>query len=381
MDRAIRDGYEVHRAALAHGFNVTLLPRQVMEVEASDGSAKTSFSHGIPETSTLAAVTYAQDLRMRRDMVSRAGYSVPTGATFAMGGRAESPFEYAQNKAGYPVVVKPAVGDNTIDVMTGIHDEQALKSAIEYLHTPPAERPGHVRAAYALTELREPGERNGKTTVPDAYRFLVEKQVSGEYLRFLVLDGEVINVLLCPEGPWKSEPGQIKDVTEAVHKSLKEIAVGAVAAIPGIAVAALDIVVKDHTKRTDVDDAKIVEYSERPWLEVQHTVSSELSAQMGERILGYGVGQAVLPGAQETVAVEFRIDGSVHPDYLLRALLEELPKRNLKGDATVADPAMGYLDGFLQGGPGEIALLTEGLLSEGIAGQRAMLVEERHVVS
>src|SRR5690625_2445414 len=127
MDRALRDGYEVHRAALAHGFDVTLLPRQVMEVQNTDGNVKATFSHGIPQQTTLAAVTYAQDVRMRRDMVLRAGYAIPTGATFSMGGSTRAPYRYAENTLGYPVVVKPAIGDNTVDVMSGITDTESLQ--------------------------------------------------------------------------------------------------------------------------------------------------------------------------------------------------------------------------------------------------------------
>lgn len=377
MDRAIRDGYEVHRAALAHGFDVTLLPRQVMEVQDAERAVKTSFSHGVPERTTLAAVTYAQDVRMRRDMVMRAGYSVPTGATFSMGGSQRAPYRYAENTLGYPVVIKPAVGDNTVDVISGIADAAALQRAIEYFHTPPAERPGYTRAAYALTELREPGLKDGRIVVPPGYRFLVEQQVRGHYLRFLVMGGEVINVMLCPDGPWRSQPQDIADVTDLVHQSAKDIAVGAAGSIPGIALAAVDMVTQDYQSPVAIEEAPIVEYSERPWLAVQYAAHEELAERLGKEILAFGVDRE-LPPAQESVSVTFTVDGSVHPSELLSALKHEFQQLSLTGDVELSDPALGIISGSVEGSPADVAWIMESMLDQGLNGQRAMLVELRH---
>lgn len=377
IDRALRDGYEVHRAALAHGFHVTLLPRQVMEVRSPDGEIKTAFSHGVPQQTTLAAVTYAQDVRMRRDMVMRAGFTVPTGATFSMGRSSARALHYAEQKLGFPVVIKPAVGDNTIDVISGIKNAEELERAIEFFHTPPAERPGYTRAAYALTELREPGvSDDGRIIVPPGYRFLVEKQIAGEYLRFLVLGGEVLNVLHCPDGPWQSGAESITDVTDQVHDSLKNIAVGVTAAIPGIALAAVDVVVKDHRSQAALEETHVVEYSERPWLEVQHSADPDMAEHLADQILAYGFGTK-LPDSQESIAVNFLIDGSVHPAELLAALKSQFEGLGLEGDAEVSDPAMGHITGDITGDPASIAWLMETIISKGINGQRAMLVEAR----
>lgn len=377
MDRALRDGYEVHRAALAHGFNVALLPRQVMEVENTSGTIKTSFSHGIPQQSTLAAVTYAQDARMRRDMVMRAGYSIPTGATFSMGGSERAPYRYVENSLGYPVVVKPAVGDNTIDVLTGISDEDQLRQAIEFFHTPPAERPGYTRAAYALTELREPGMKDGRVVVPPGYRFLVEEQVRGHYLRILVLGEEVVNILHCADGPWQTPSEDIKDVTGEVDSSLKELAAGVAAAIPGIGIAAVDIVSPTVRGPVSVDEAKVVEYSERPWLAVQHSHDPELAKSLAERILSFGIGNA-LPEPRAHIAVEYRLSGSVHPEDLVAVLSSEFSQLGLEGRAEVVDLEMGNISGELQGPPADIAWIMESVLQDsGLQGQRAMLVEQR----
>lgn len=376
MDRSLRDGYEVHRAALAHGFDVTLLPRQVMEVESREGHVKTSFSHGVPQATTLAAVTYAQDVRMRRDMVLRAGYAIPTGATFSMGGSSKASYRYAENTLGYPVVVKPAVGDNTVDVISGITDTDSLKRAIEFFHTPPTERPGYTRAAYALTELREPGVKDGRIVVPPGYRFLVEKQVPGKYLRFVVLADEVINVLLCPDGPWKSQPEDIEDVTDQVHHTLKDIAVGMAGAIPGIALAAIDIVTEDYQNAVDVEEAQNVEYSERPWLAVQHGADPVLAESVATQILEFGVGHK-LEQPSSAATIEFLVDGAVHPGELLQAIRSECERLELTEQTEVSDSAMGQISGTMRGSVADIAWIMESMLDDGLRGQRAMLVEQR----
>ena len=379
MDRALRDGYEVHRAALAHGFDVTLLPRQVMEVEDPHGTAKTSFSHGIPQQSTLAAVTYAQDARMRRDMVMRAGYNIPTGATFSIGGSEKAPYRYAERTLGYPVVIKPAVGDNTIDVLAGIDDEEELRRAIEFLQIPPTERPGYTRAAYALTELREPGIKDGRVVVPPGYRFLVEEQVSGDYLRFLVLGGKVINVLHCGEGPWQTPSEDIRDVTSDVSSHLKEMAAGVAESIPGIGLAAVDLVAKDFHGSASADEAMVVEYSERPWLAVQQSYDPHLAESLAEQILAFGM-ESIIEEPQVSIAVEYVLSGSVHPEDLIAVLSSEFNRLGLDSTAEVTDLEMGHITGTLKGSPADIAWIMESVLEDqGLGGQRAMLVEQRQV--
>ena len=377
VHHALRDGYEVHRAALARGLNVTLLPRQVLEVSSSaEPGKRLGFSHGVPQASTLSGVTYAQDLRMRRAILAKAGFAVPKGATFSVGRSKGSARRYAE-RTGYPVVLKPAVGDNTVEVQSGLQNRADLNRAINYLYTPPSQRHEYVRAAYALTELREPGRVNGKLVAPPGYRFLIEKHVRGQYLRFLVIDGQVRNVLHCPDGPWRTQGEQIEDVTGQTHPSLKQIAQGTVHAVTGMAVAAVDLIVADHRVETAVEDAPVVEFSERPWLAVQELHSPELAAGLADEILRFGVSSLALSEQQETLTSEVLIGGAVDPAAVLEVLGAEFRRLGIEGSLEVSDLALGQLSGTLTGAPGDIAWLSEALLDEGINGQRAMLVELR----
>lgn len=377
LGRDLRDGYEVHRAALARGLNVRLLPRQVMEVSMPGGRSRTvGFSHGVPQSTTLAGATYAQDLRMRRAMLTKAGFAVPRGATFSVG-RSQSLARKFAARVGYPVALKPAVGDNTIEVATALQDRRELDKAIEYLYTPPSQRAHFTRAAYALTELREPGRINGKIVAPPGYRFLIEKHVHGQYLRFLIIDHEVLNILYCPDGPWETPEDQVQNITEETHERLKGIALRAARTVPGLSVVAIDIIVPDHREKVDVDDAQIVELSERPWLEVQHRYDAGLATNLADEMLVSALPEASGRQIQETVSSDVLIGGAVDPTALLGVLSDEFSSLGIEGNLEESDHALGQIRGPVTGAPEKIAWVMERIISDGINGQRAMLVNQQ----
>lgn len=374
----LRDGYEVHRAALRHGLNVLLYPRQVMMVAPVGGGAEVSFVHGVPQTSSLAAVTYAQDKRIRRELLERAGLLVPPGATFAIGRDAERACAFAA-EVGYPVVVKPAVGDNTSESLVGIKNEQQLLEAIAYLRQPELERPTFTRAAYALTLLLEPEEEDGRTVAPAGYQFLLERQVQGTYLRLVVLGDQVISAVRCVNGPTPTPENQ--EVTEELHPSLRTLAVDALRTIPGLALAAVDIVLTDHRRPTDEQQVWIVEVSERPWLSSQAAISDDTSRRIGEAILQYEVDAAglTLPVPKDTVSVEFLIEGATDPEGVVAAITTAAAEAEMTEQVSVLDRVDGTVNGTLYGSPDHIARISELLVAGELEGQRAMLVDTRQL--
>lgn len=372
----VRDGYEVHRAALRHGLDVVLYPRQVMMVSSAD--LEISFIHGIPLSTSLGAVTFAQDKRMRRALMERAELPVPKGATFSVGRGIVDAKRFIE-RIGYPVVVKPAMGDNAIEVFAGVTDEEQLEAAIDFLRTPPAERDTFTRAAYALTELREPGEEDGRVVVPPGYRFLIEEHLRGEYVRFLVMDGLVRSVVHCPGTPasaWSDSP---RDIIGETHPTLLQMALDAAKAMPGLTVSAVDMVVTDHRRPVHEQSASIVEFSERPGLAVQAAVSAELSGQLGEILLQHGATYAGIevPEPRDEVAVEFHAEAIPDLDGTVAAIADAARQTGLAGHIEITDRVDGVAQGFIQGDAGSIARLGESLLDGRLAGHRAMLVDER----
>ena len=377
IDPFLRDGFEVHAAALERGMDTTLLPRQVLMVGSGNPTlGDASFVHGVPQSSTVSGVTYAQDKRVRRALLERQGFRVPRGATFSIGKSAREAAEFAE-RIGFPVVVKPTMGDNTIGVIPAISTVEQMEEAIEYLHTPLEDREDFTRASYAMTELREPGMRDGVPVAPPSYRFLVESEVSGQYVRLLVIDGTVRNATYCPHGPARTDLSGIRDVTSEVHPALADHAVAATRVIPGLAVTAVDVVVPDFSRVSSGKDIHIVEYSERPWLALQASYNSALASELAAQVLRAELRSKPTWDVRDSVSVAVKIDGAVAPDALQKACTAKSAELGLESSLAVTDPALGHITGSISGGAREIACLMETALDVGIDGYRAMLAELR----
>ena len=375
----LHDGYEIHRAALCRGLNVVLYPRQVLTAHARTGGGELSFAHGIPGTSTQSGVTFAQDRQMRREVQASAGLPVPEGAAFAIGREVVNAKRFAAH-IGYPVVVKPRVGDNMVEVLPGLRNERELTAAIRYLRTAPLRRPHFTRASYAITLLNEPVEENGQTFVPAGYRFLVERHISGRYLRFLVMDGRVLSVVHAPDGLRRSDRLH-RDVTRQTHPSLVRLAVEAARAVPGLTVAAVDIVVADHREPAPEQSPVIVEFSERPWLEMQQRISRDLSHQIADTILAeYAAGTAVPLGPPRIGGtVAFRVQGATDAVGAATAIAAAADQWLLTVRISHVDRVEGALGGTLAGSLADAARVLELLVAGRLDGQRAMLVSEQCV--
>lgn len=378
LDPVLRDGYEVHQAALRRGMNVLLLPRQVMMVSRPDGEGgELAFVHGVPSTSTLSAVTFAQDKRMRRAQLVAAGLPVPKGGSYSISNGVKDAKNLIK-RIGYPVVIKPSMGDNMIEVHAGLRSEADVDAAIDYLRTHPDQRPTYVKAAYALTLLGDPEEVDGRVTSPRGYRFLVEKQVQGQYLRFLVINGNVHSVLHCPGGSAGSVRGPNYDVTTETHPSLLAIAQSAVRAVAGLAVAAVDVVVDDFRKSAPEQEAWIVELSERPWLAAQASIGEALSRDLGDCILkGHATQSALhLNDPTDKIEVDVHVEGLTDPVAAVGTIVAACRSMGIAGNVDGVDPIEGVAEGALTGDAHKIAWLTELLLDGRLENHRAILVQE-----
>src|SRR5690625_1446227 len=143
LPSAFDDGWLVLAEGLRHGLDVLMLPRQVLL--AGYGRVvptRLAFAHGVPAASTMSAVTFCQDKRLRRALLQRAGISVPKGATFSIRSLQRA-IEFAE-RIGYPVVLKEAVGENPSKVTTDITSAEGLREAFDTmrLHNHDAGSPG-----------------------------------------------------------------------------------------------------------------------------------------------------------------------------------------------------------------------------------------------
>lgn len=371
------DGWAIHSAALRRSMTTLLFPGQaLMAYYGDDHTAGAAFAHSVPNQTWLSSATLLQDKRVRRDVLEAAGVPVPRGRAFGL--KRGLPFarEFAE-EIGYPVVVKPMIGESTVEVIPAIEDETQLDAAVDYLRTVPTLRPDFTTSSYAFTQILTP-KTGSSTRTRSTYRYLVEEHVSGQYVRLLVSEGELLSAILAPRGPWQSGEGA-EDITEELHSDLLAFATKVWKAMPGLTVMMADIVVDDFRgSLTEQNRPVVVEVSERPWLHLQSAAADALPIALAQRIL-----EAASPVplredvGSSPIEATFRWDGLSQVDTDIDRA--KVAARALGADLTVtsADAVTGVVTGAIVGAPRAIALLNELLIEGDVLDSPAMCVETR----
>lgn len=370
------DGYQVHRAALARGLHVLVLPRQVLLAGRSSAvPSEVSFTHGVPEASTVSAVTYAQDRRLRRAMLERAGVSVPRGATFTWKG-VDAAARWA-SEVGYPVVVKEVVGENPARSVRDVNSEEDIRVAFQELRRrdPEDRSPGSnpLIAGYATTRLGYIVDDEGNEVAPLRTRFLVEKELEGQLVRALVCGQRlIVAVLLKPDAGVGTQ-----DVTDDLHPEISDLLIRAAHAIPGLAMATVDAVVNDHQKAPDGQTCSVVEVAERPRAHSYLDATAEVGDRIGDALLQFQAERAgiQLPPSQPQVRARTRIEGLRDAGRAAELLPAKAAEFNVDLTVTSHDDVDGELNTTCTGPPPGIAALTELVMSGDLLADRAACVE------
>lgn len=337
-----------------------------------------SFVHGIPGNTGLAPVTYAQDKRMRRAQMERAGIPIPKGATFSLGYGSKLAARYAK-QIGYPITVKPAVGDNGIEGFLNIRNRRGMREALAYLSQPTTERETFTRASYGLTELREPGIEDGKVTVPPGYLFIVEKHLVGQYLRFLVVDGEVVSAILCEGYPVDRTLSGGREVLSELHPEVVDLAARAGQVIPGVPAVAVDIVIPNPAAPLEGQTYGLVEYSERPYLWVQGVVDPELPLVLSDKIFRSYADKLGFTLSAPRDEIELSFDAMAIPDARAgaKAMEETAKKWGFELQVSDVDQLGGSVSGTLSGDALLIAAFADALLDGKIDDTPVMMASFR----
>lgn len=371
------DGCLVHATALEAGLGTWLFPGQALLIKGqSGGFGELSFAHGVPQQAHLSMATMVQDNRIRRALLESRGISVPKGASFSVGKGIPGALNFAE-RIGYPVVVKPVIGESTIETMTHLRDRKELLQAIKYFDTAPNYREGFVAASYAFTALHTPKEEGSEKARPN-YRILIERQMSGEYLRLLVVGGAVVSAIHAPHGPWRvDEDG--RDILAEIHPSFKEFALEVWRVFPGLPVLAIDIVASNNYLQSVYDQVStVVEVSERPWLHVQHHFGRSVSGSIARSILDTAAAMSdfSLPRtAQPVISVNVEWQGISNMSSFIVQM--ERVYHGLGVDASIqaADAVGGTAIGTLAGDAFSIALVSELAVAGEFPGERVMALE------
>ncbi|MGO1440997.1 MAG: hypothetical protein ACTHVY_13040 [Brevibacterium yomogidense] len=368
------DGYHVHRAALARGLNVLALPRQVLLAGREHTvPSEISFAHGVPESSTVAAVTFAQDRRLRRAMVERADVAVPKGATFSWR-TVRSASTFAE-ELGYPVVVKEVQGENPARAVRGVRSAEDVASAFHELRKrrPEDRSPGSnpLIAGYAATRLGFDLDDEGNEVAPLRTRFLVEKQVPGQVVRTLVCGDEAVMSVLMDDSTGLG----VLDVTEQCHPRIREIAVAATQATPGLALGTVDIVSDDY--RSDGGEALVTDVSERPRLETYVTAGEHLGEIGSDAIVRFQARVAVidLPPIRTHVSGTALVEGLRDAEATSHVLPGRADALGMSVQVLDIDDVLGTLRLSMSGPPSTMAAYVELLLSGDLTTDRASSIE------
>ena len=368
----LTDGAYLLEAALAAGMNIDLFPRQVMVCwHPDDPSTRTSFVHGVPESSTLSGVTYAQDKRMVRALLQRAGVTSTKGATFSFRGR-QAALRYA-DRVRYPVTVRMAIDDSIRTPGRVAANRTELEAVIDDLRRiredSLASATNLRRSAYSLTGLLDPDEdEHGTKLLNRSTRVLIERIPSGPMVHVLVLDGDVAAAVEVSPSP--DEEGRHTDVTAALSEEHHDAAIRAAAAVPGLRVAHVVLVPRKPSRLLRRQSYLIHDVSERLGLDVFESARTPWGMELATAILQRRSVPVTKPHPSGRATFDLRCEG-VNDLETLSSVLSEM------GSVHDRDPVEGWLDSTVEAPRSELAERLAATTSSGLNGARAMLIEVR----
>jgi len=376
----LQDGYLVHSAILARGLDALLLPRQVLLASQSDHDAgNISFVHGVPEASTVAGVTHARDKRLRRYLLNIEKLPTPPGITFsALGSKSLDKFI---SKVGFPLILMEAIGENPSRRTNEIWNKADLLAAVSQMRKLPEDQflPARslVASAYGENILSYAEDEAGERIAPPHARLLIEKSVSGRYVRCFVCDGECLAAV-----EFEASTRMPKaDISAQLHEGFKSIAVRAANVVPGLFAASVDLVLEDPSEAPEGQTYCIAELLERPRFDTYMRASPDLGPSLADALLVRQAQRSSLPlgDPAKSASVRVRLDGLPDPAGLLPMLKESCDALGLSGFVELSDPVEGVVEGHIEGAPEEIALVVEALASGIHFGQRTAAIDEWQV--
>lgn len=286
-------GHIIEREALAYGLNSWRFTKSSFVATTDSGEEIMPFRRSRWPLSGVAAASIAKNKEATRILLKRAGCPVPAGRTFA-GGDTLGAEEFAA-RIGYPVVVKPAEGSMGIGVVANIASVTELRKALAMLGRTVhgqddfiVER--HISGAdYRIMVIGEEVvaavKRRPASVVGDGRQtvgqLMIEKNIerqSNPHLGQLPIQWNESSAHELAKSGYGFDdiPAQGKrldlsstsnltqggdsiDVLEELHPSIREIAVRAARAVPGMAYCGVDFLIEDHTQPVDLQGGAICE--------------------------------------------------------------------------------------------------------------------------
>lgn len=297
-------GYTIALEAWRRGLKVRFFDSQLRRYEISDGITRIRFDKTRPSLTTRAAIAIEQNKHSTSSRLQAAGVPVP--ANFVLDpSTADVEVELLSHaeETGYPLVLKPLRGSMGRDVFTNLRTREDLMDTFRYLvsrcksgeklvleshFTGEDYRVLVVGDRVAAACLRRPANvvGDGSSTIQELIDEKNLARAANPYLckKLIIRDREVDQFLerqgyglthtpaLGVEVPLRgkanaSQGGDSIDKTYELPASVKDAAVRAVAAVPGLAIAGVDILF--DVNRTPVEDSfRVIEMNSRPEIEI-----------------------------------------------------------------------------------------------------------------
>lgn len=285
-------GHLLEREALRYGFSSVRYPNGSFVVSDADGN-RMSFKWGRSPIASGVALSICSYKEATRRLLQRLDVPVPRGRVFSVED-VDNALDFA-DRIGYPVVAKPVAGLRGIGVVADIRSRSELIDALDMYrrsqlgnddfvieeHVPGDDHrivviDGKVVAAV----VREPASvvGDGVHTVADLIEYKNRARLENPHLSSrLIKFTEPVEYQLRQAGlTYASIPdaGQVVtlansanlsvggdsfEVAHELHPSIKEVAVRAVQAVPGLGFCGLDMLIEDRTKPITEQRATVIE--------------------------------------------------------------------------------------------------------------------------
>lgn len=295
-------GYKVSSYAVAlegwrRGLTVKYIDRDrnplKIRYSLSDGTKEHIFAGSRGDLVTKKAIRICIKKDLTKKYLMKANVPTPEGESFSQDVSDEQIINYAE-ELGYPLVIKPVAGSGGKGVIANIKSKSDFITSLSYvrneLNFPNVivEKffPGTDYRVYVIgDEVIAAFDRipanvigDGKRTIKELLDYKIQERQKNPalYNRPITIDGEVHTVLkskgysldTVPKNGERvflktknnvSSGGDSRDVTDELTDNIRNIAINAVKAVPGLVQAGLDIIV-DKEKGTGV----VLEINARP---------------------------------------------------------------------------------------------------------------------
>ncbi|WP_162301585.1 acylphosphatase [Nesterenkonia muleiensis] len=275
-------GHLLEREALRYGMASTRYPNGAFVVTDLNSQKQLGFKWGRSPLASGVALSICSYKEATRRLLKRIDVPVPHGRVFSTADR-DLAVQYA-DRIGYPVVCKPVAGLRGIGVVANIQNREELEDALTLYqqsqlgdddfvieeHVPGEDYrivvigdevvASVVRSAASVTG-------DGMHTVADLIEYknrarqenphLSSRPITlSESLQYqLKLAGltfssipEAGQTVLLANSANLSQGGDSFEIADEMHPSIKELAVKAVQAVPGLGFCGLDMLIEDHRK-------------------------------------------------------------------------------------------------------------------------------------